>query len=254
MIPVFRAAPRRCANFTLLPSRSLSPHSTPFLMRSSNPSESYHAALPCSLNKSSFFHPLDPLLSPFIPPCLLFPLSSCISSAASPRRLSRRLFSLYLLRPNSPICIYLIWLYSITIYNAFILLLASTSPLSHFDFILTLLLILLPAWMRGHGKKEFIVSHNAFLSQGFFVFVLRWRAEKTYAPFITAKYNCYIMSSTSWEFISRRNVGVAQLFTRITGKRRATFFFQRRLTSIVAYPWAQTLDVEPIYHCADKIR
>lgn len=80
MIPVFRTAPRRRTNFTFLPL-ALSPHFTPFLMHSSNPSESYHAALPCSLNKSSFFYPLPPLHPPsfLLHPRLFPPLSSPIS-------------------------------------------------------------------------------------------------------------------------------------------------------------------------------
>lgn len=89
MIPVVWSCPKETHKLHFSPL-ALSPLFTPFLMHSSNPSESYHAALPCSLNKSSFFHPL-PLLRP--------PLRSPSSPALFPS-LSRSTL-LYLVRRSS---------------------------------------------------------------------------------------------------------------------------------------------------------
>lgn len=63
MVPLFRAAPEETYKLHFSPLRALS---TLFLMHSSNPSESYHAALPCSLNKSS--PPLPPAAAAAFPP------------------------------------------------------------------------------------------------------------------------------------------------------------------------------------------
>lgn len=116
MILVFRAAPRRCTNFTFLPSRCLpSP-----LHFSCIPliHQSYHAALPCSLNKSSFI-PSPPFTSSslslhlFLPPLPV----SCLRLLSDAS--CTRLFFLYLLRPIPPICNDPIWHYSITLLNTF---------------------------------------------------------------------------------------------------------------------------------------
>lgn len=153
MIRVFRAAPEEMCKLHFSPLCTLS---TPFLMHSSNPSESYHAALPCSLNKSFFFHPIrclrlvphfcsssSPRLLLFLPylRCCLCPMPLALLSTAS----------------NSPICNYLIQRYSISFFNAFLssarLLHASISALPHFDFVLTLLLLFdWPECMDFRGK------------------------------------------------------------------------------------------------------
>lgn len=99
MTSMFRAAPEESHKLHFSPTRALS---TPFLMHSSNPSESYHAALPRSLNKS--FPPLPPSRRlPLVPrsgssssPRLL--LLPSISAVASVRRLS----SCYYLLPPIP--------------------------------------------------------------------------------------------------------------------------------------------------------
>lgn len=81
MTPVFRAAPEESRKLHFSPIRALS---TPFLMHSPNPSESYHAALPCSLNKSSPPFLLLVVPSPPTPPPVsrLSPLSNISPRAA----------------------------------------------------------------------------------------------------------------------------------------------------------------------------
>lgn len=94
MIPELRFPPRR-RKLHSSPLRALSPLSTPFLMDSSNLSESYHTALPCSLDKSSFFHHSHPVLPPSPPSPLSLALLSRVFTVTDVRRFSRRLRSLY---------------------------------------------------------------------------------------------------------------------------------------------------------------
>lgn len=116
MTSMFRAAPEESHKLHFSPTRALS---TPFLMHSSNPSESYHAALPRSLNKS--FPPLPP--SRRLP---LVPRSGSSSSSRLlllPRYLRCRLCPTLLLvllsaASNSPVCNYLMCRCSVSFFNA----------------------------------------------------------------------------------------------------------------------------------------